>query len=91
MNLAASELPSGSVFLKVNIPGPELDLNVSLFSSILFPHSFFFFFFSLIKLSELFYVNTCIDLATCFINFFSHHAFLTINSFHVGAVSVLPE
>ena len=89
MNLAASELPSGSAFLKVNIPGPELDLNVALFSSILFPHSFFFF-FSLIKLSELFYVNTCIDLATCFINF-SHHAFLIINSFHVGAVSVLPE
>ena len=49
MNLAASELPSGSAFLKVNIPGPELDLNVSLFSSILFPHSFFFFNFHLLN------------------------------------------
>ena len=44
MSLAASELPGGSAFLKVSIPGLELDLNISFFSSIFSPTASFFFF-----------------------------------------------
>ena len=44
MRLAASELPSGSAFLKVSIAGPELDLNISFFSSIFSPTAFFLIF-----------------------------------------------